>query len=100
MKLFIRFLIRIAPGVAVLLAIFELVVSNQFVGSGKEMRAVDITIDALRSDNTVLEEKVASASSLLTVYAKAKEIGFVDAKPSSYLTIAPSQLPVAFNLKQ
>lgn len=100
MKQLIRFSLTIAPVIAVVLAICELVVSNQFVGSGKEIRTVDTSIDVIRSENAKLEQQVASASSLLTISAKAKEIGFVEPKPSQYLTIAPSQLPVAFNLKQ
>ena len=99
MKHIIRFMLTSAPIIAIVLAIFELVVSNQFVGSGKAIRSVDISVDALRSQNALLEQQVASASSLLTIHAKAKEMGFTEAQPTQYLTIAPSQLPVAFNIK-
>ena len=73
MKQIFGHILRFAPLCAVLLAILELVVSNQFAGSGKVLRTADISIDAVRSENAVLEQKLASASSLLTIHAKATE---------------------------
>ena len=100
MKHIVRHMLLFAPICAIVLGILELVVSNQFVGSGKVIRIADISIDSIRSENAMLEQQVASASSLMTIYAKAKESGFVEAKTSQYLTIAPSSLPVAFNVSQ
>ncbi len=100
MKHIVRYILSIAPICAIVLGIIELIVSNQFVGSGKVIRTADISIDSIRSENAILEQQVASASSLMTIYAKAKDNGFVEAKTSQYLTIAPSQLPVAFNTTQ
>ena len=99
MKRIIQLLLTTAPYVVIVLSVIELIVSNQFVGSGKLIRSVDISIDAIRSENEQLQQQVASASSLLTIHAKAKEVGFIDPKPSQYLTIVPSNDTVAYNVK-
>jgi cell division protein FtsL len=89
--------LRLLPILAVTLAIIQIVLTNQLAGSGKKVRSVDITVDQIRQENDMLEQKVASASSLLTISAKATEMGFVEPSKSQYLTIVPEQLPVAFN---
>lgn len=99
MKRIVQLLLTTAPYVVIVLSVIELIVSNQFVGSGKLIRSVDISIDAIRSENEQLQQQVASASSLLTIHSRAMEIGFIDPKPSQYLTIAPSNDTVAYNVK-
>ena len=90
-----RIILRISPLVAVFLIVIEIILTNQLVGGGSAVRAVDMAIDELRHENALLEQKVASASSLLTVTAKAAELGFVEPTKSQFVSIAPSELPVA-----
>jgi hypothetical protein len=92
--------VRLLPIVAVMLAVIEIVLTNQLAGSGKAVRSVDLTVDALRQENELLTQRVASASSLITIYARAKESGFIEPAKSQYITIVPEQLPVAFNNPQ
>lgn len=74
--------------------------TNQMAGSGKVVHAVDISIDKLRGENELLAELVASASSLLTISAKAKQLGLRETTTNQYVTIAPQDLPVAYNGSQ
>jgi hypothetical protein len=97
MKSMIGSLLKYSPFFAIFLAIVELILSNQFVGSGKTIRSTDIAIDMVRSENARLEQQVASFSSLMTVEIRAKALGFVETRQAQYVTLVPEQLPVAFN---
>lgn len=88
-------IVKIAPIAFGILIVIEIILTNQLVGGGQQVRSVDMTIDTLRQENALLEQQVASASSLLTVAVRAKEQGFVQPAKSQFLTIAPNELPVA-----
>lgn len=90
-----RTIVRVSPFIAGLLVIVEIVLTNQLAGGGRTVLAVDGSIDELREQNAILEQKVASASSLLTVAAKASDLGFVEPAKTQFISIAPSELPVA-----
>lgn len=96
----IRVIIRFAPLCAMLLIAAEIVMTTQLAGSGQEMRALDTAIEKLRYESELLTQQVASASSLLTVGAKAKELGFVEATPKQLFTLGPETLPVALRYPQ
>ena len=85
------------PVIAVVLAVVQIVLVNQSAGTGKTVRTVDITVDTLRKENELLEQRVASASSLATISVKARDMGFVEPDKTQFLTLGASQLPVAFN---
>lgn len=91
---------RILPIIAGSLIILEIVCMNQSVGSGKEIRGIDIAIDTYHMANQFLEQQVASASALMTVEAKAKEIGFIEPKKNQVMTVTLDQQPVALNNPQ
>ena len=93
-------MIGVLPLTAIVLAVVEVILTNQLAGSGKAVRSVDLTIDSLRTQNELLKQRIASASSLMTISVKAKEIGFIEPTTSQYLTIVPGDLPVAFNNPQ
>jgi len=88
-------IIKAAPVAAGILIVIEIILTNQLVGGGREVRSVDMTIDALRQENALLSQRVASASSLMTVAVRAAEQGFVPPAKSQFLTLNPSELPVA-----
>jgi len=90
-----RRLLRFMPLCVGLLMVIEIVIINQYAGSGSAIRSVDASIVSLKQENNLLEQRVASASSYLTIAVKAKEAGFVEPVKNQYLTIASSEPPVA-----
>lgn len=69
--------LRFLPIIAILLLVVEMFVTNELAGFGKKVAQTDHAIDALREENQLLSEKVASLSSLLTIEEKARVLGFV-----------------------
>lgn len=71
-----RYGIRILPFLAVLLLVVEILVTNELAGFGKRVSLTDRAIDALKEENQLLQEKVASLSSLLAIEEKSQSLGF------------------------
>lgn len=94
---FIKTILQIAPLAAGVLIVIEIILTSQLVGSGHWVRSLDMSIDTLRQENALLTQQVASASSLLTISAKAAEMGFVPPTKSQFLTLQAGELPVALN---
>ena len=88
-------ILRISPLIAGLLVVVEIILTNQLVGGGRTVRDVDLIVDQLRDENALLEQQVASSSSLATIAVKARELGFMIPTKSQFVTIIPSELPVA-----
>lgn len=92
---FIRSGIRFLPLVAVLLLVVEILVTNELAGFGKKVTEADRAIDTLKEENQLLQEKVASFSSLLAIEEKARALGFTTTP-----TVIPlGQEDVAFQLQ-
>lgn len=72
----------------------QIVFSCQLVTDGKELMRIDQSIEQLRQDVSVKEEKVASASSLLTIREKSVAMGFVESP--KVLTFSQDMFVVAF----
>lgn len=68
----------------------QLVVSNTFAGSGQELASVEKRIEQVKQENSILHEKVGSASSLQQVAKAAESLGL--ARPTSIIYIG---LPAA-----
>lgn len=68
--------IRFLPLAAILLLVVEILVTNELAGFGKKVAEADQAVDALKEENQLLQEKVASLSSLLTIEEKARALGF------------------------
>lgn len=83
------------PLVVILLIVIELIWSNTLVTSGREVTSTDLAISALRQENEILSEQVASASALTTVAVRAHDAGFIDPKPSQFVMMNADTLPVA-----
>jgi len=96
----LRTLAKSIPAVVVILVIIEIVWSNTLIVSGKEVSSVDLAIVSLRQTNEQLATQVASASSLTTIAAKAKEAGFVEPSSKQFVMIGAETLPVALNRTQ
>ncbi|MFH0749726.1 MAG: hypothetical protein V1917_02300 [Candidatus Gottesmanbacteria bacterium] len=56
----------------------QIVYSCQLVIDGKEVKRIDQDIEQLRQQVSLKEEKVASASSLLTIREKSASMGFIE----------------------
>ncbi|MEK7543822.1 MAG: hypothetical protein AAB557_03075 [Patescibacteria group bacterium] len=92
---FIRSGIRILPFLVVILLVVEILVTNELAGFGKKVSQIDRSIDTLQEENQLLQEKVASLSSLLTIEDKSKALGFISSPP--VITIGAQD--VAFHLQ-
>lgn len=80
-------------GVCTALLLFaQVVVSNQLAGTGAKINSIESEIQELTENNSRLREQTASASSLLTIRAKAQEKGFTETINPTYLT---DDVPVA-----
>ncbi len=73
---FVRSAVRFLPIVAVVLLLVEILVTNELAGFGRNVAETDRAIDTLKEENQLLQEKVASLSSLLTIEEKARILGF------------------------
>lgn len=93
-------LLRMLPLCAGVLTVIEIIIINQYAGTGHTIYAIDDTINSLTYENTVLEQRIASASSLMTIASKAKDMGFTEPTKSQYLTITLEQQPVALHNPQ
>lgn len=71
----------------------EFILSNQLVGMGKEVKFADAGIEKLFEENELLSEKIASASSLLTITERASSLGFSESK--RVMTMTHDQFMVA-----
>lgn len=76
MKNLIRLFLGITPLIAVCLVVFELFVTNELVSFGEKIQHIDQQIELINEENMNLTSQVASSSSLLTIEAKALELGF------------------------
>lgn len=77
-----------------ILLLLQVIVSNTLATAGMEMSEIEKDISKFSYENGLLEEKIASASSLMTLSTKAKEIGFT--KTASPIFLA-RDLPVALD---
>lgn len=92
-KLF-SYSIRFIPVLIVVLIVAEIAVANQLACFGIKVRSTDVAIATLQEENQRLLQEVASASSLLTLTGKAKELGFIASH--EYNTMGASESPVAY----
>ena len=95
----LRFIAKSIPAIAILLIVIQLIWSNTLVGSGRFVTSVDLQIAAIRQQNGLLEQEVASASSLMTIVTRAQEMGFIEPKSDQFVMI-DGQTPVAFSRPQ
>lgn len=74
------------------LSIIQVAVSNKLSTTGIELENLQSQITKYKKENTLLEEKVLEASSLINVSKKAKALGLVETKSQIYLS---NPLPLA-----
>lgn len=86
--------VSVLPIMAVLFILIEIFLTNELAGLGKRVRLVEEQTDEVMQNNAILEQRIASASSLLVIEQKANEHGFMNAG-AQYLSISPLELPLA-----
>jgi hypothetical protein len=95
-----KLLFRLLPLTVGILICIEIISINQFASSGHAVHAIEDSITTLKEENSILVQRVASASSLMTIAERVKDMGFVKPTKSQYLTIVPEELPVAYHNPQ
>ena len=83
------------PILVVVLVVVELLVTNELAGFGKRLAETDRAIEVVKEDNQLINEKIASLSSLLTISEKAREFGF----SSTPVVVSMGTEDVAFHLQ-
>jgi len=96
----IAILFTTVPIIAGILVVFEIISINRFVRSGKDVQTINNSIDALTQENALLEEHIASYSSIAAISDEAKGMGFVTPASTQYQTMVPDQIPVALKTPQ
>lgn len=94
MNTFGKIIETILPLVAVILVVSQVVVSNQLVALGGELGKLDVEIRKEIDVKESLSIEVASASSLLMLRERAKDLGFMDPTSKQIITIS-REIPVA-----
>lgn len=72
--------------IATMLAIFQVMILNQYSTRGQELTTLNKNIQELVKENTKLSQAIASASSLTTISTKALTFGFT--KNTSLISIS------------
>ncbi len=94
MKVLARILNVILPVTAIVLVVFQVVVSNELATLGKRLSELDAEVRVVSDLNEELRTEVASASSLLTLRARAQLLGFVEPTTKQIMNLT-SDVPVA-----
>ncbi|HCM37686.1 MAG: hypothetical protein UV61_C0002G0239 [Candidatus Gottesmanbacteria bacterium GW2011_GWB1_43_11] len=86
----------LAGSVVVVLLLIQVIVSNRLATSGHDITRIEQEIQTVNEENQLYAEKIASASALMAIADKAKQLGFVTPVNPIFLT---RDLPVALNLQ-
>jgi hypothetical protein len=84
--------------IATLLLVANIVYSCLLVTDGKMMKTTENEIEHLRDQELSLSHEIASASSLLVISEKAKNLGF--SAPATVVTMRPDQFVVALGISR
>lgn len=96
MKLLIKVLSLTIPVLAILLVVFQVVVSNKLATLGKRLGALDYEVSVEEDLMQILKTEVASASSLMTLRDKALFAGFTEPTSKQIMNLSPL-VPVAYD---
>jgi hypothetical protein len=76
----LNIILPIAIVLSIGLGLIQCVMSNNLSDTGKRVHAIEQEMTAIRDENTMLVDDIASASSVLAVREKAAAMGFSDKK--------------------
>ncbi len=83
------------PVVVVVLIFVRIVVANTLAASGETLRQIDAKIASRQEENELLDQQVASLSSLVTIEVRARQLGFSEPSKGQVMTIVQDQFPFA-----
>lgn len=78
-------------GIAIILSIVQISVSNMLSTGGIELAQVQEDIHSYQKDNAILKEQIYSIASLTNISEKADKLGYVTGVDKSTLVIANPQ---------
>src|SRR5579864_9554095 len=87
-----RVIIAIVYLCVLILAVFQITVSNMFATGGIDLDSMQKKIAVYKKEDLILSQKIYSQSSLFTIASEAATMGFVPEKSSIFL---PTALPIA-----
>lgn len=82
------------PLTAIILLVFQVVLSNELTTHGKQVGELEKEVRLAKDEKEAITIEVASASSLLTIRSRAEALGFTEPTIKQILTLTP-QVPVA-----
>jgi hypothetical protein len=82
---------KILPALAILFIVVELICANEVGLLGANVGKVDRVISTLTEENEVLSQQVASYSGLLSVSARATELGLTPIEKNQIMTLHADQ---------
>ena len=83
------------PLIIILLLVIKIVATNTLASFGETVRTVDAKISRIAEENEPLRQQVASVSALVSIAARAGELGFIEPTKHQVMTMVQDQFPVA-----
>jgi len=80
---------KILALILTVLAVFQIIVSNQLATAGGKLAEIDQEIKLLEEENEYLKREIAISSSLTTIAEKAEKAGYLETNNFLYLTEEP-----------
>lgn len=97
MKYLLKGLEILLPITAVILLVFQVIISNELATLGKKLGQLDVDVRLVSDTRESLSIEVASASSLLALRERAFVQGFVEPTSKQILNVS-LQVPVALDM--
>lgn len=97
MKYLLRGLEVLLPITAVVLLVFQVIISNELATFGKKLGQLDVDVRLVSDVRESLSIEVASASSLLALRERALSQGFVEPTTKQIMNLS-LQVPVALDM--
>ena len=97
MKYFVRAAEILLPITAVILLVFQVIISNELATLGKKLGQLDVDVRLVSDVRESLSIEVASASSLLALRERALSQGFVEPTNKQIMNLS-LQVPVALDI--
>lgn len=82
-----------APILALVIILSEIIVTNELAVYGDKLNELDAQIEVVTDDSLRLQQKIASASSIIVISSKAEEMGLV--KANDFISVTSDEFPFA-----
>lgn len=86
-------------GISVFLFILNIYTANNTIDYGKKLSDLDQQVTQLANENELLSQNVASASALITIDQKARELGFIDKTSKNIMIFSDETYQFALQLR-